>query len=298
MRPEMHPEVQAFFDKATNTISYVVSDPGSRAAAVIDPVLDFDVKSGRTATDSADRVLAFVRERGLQVDWLLETHVHADHLSGAPYLKACLGGLIGIGEHIRQVQKVFKTLFNAEPGFVTDGRQFDRLFADGDTFAIGGLEARVMHTPGHTPACVTYVIGDAAFAGDTVFMPDFGTARADFPGGDAHALYRSIRRVLDLPPETRLFTAHDYRAPGRDEYAWESTVAAQRAGNVHVRDGVSEEEFVALRTARDAKLEMPTLILPAVQVNMRAGNLPPPEENGVSYLKIPITALKRRAAPG
>ncbi|MBV9735472.1 MAG: MBL fold metallo-hydrolase [Acidisphaera sp.] len=294
----MRPDVQAFFDKATNTITYVVTDLATREAAVIDPVLDFDLKSGRTATESADRVAACVAERGLHVAWLLETHVHADHLSGAPYLKQRLGGLIGIGEHIRQVQKVFKALFNAEPGFVTDGRQFDRLFADGDTFAIGGIESRVMHTPGHTPACVTYVIGDAAFVGDTMFMPDFGTARADFPGGDARALYRSIRRVLELPPETRLFTAHDYRAPGREEYAWESTVAAQRAANVHVRDGVSEEEFVALRTARDAKLEMPTLILPAVQVNMRAGNLPPPEDNGVSYLKIPITDLKRRSAAG
>lgn len=287
----MKPDVMPLFDEATNTVSYVVVDPATRAAALVDSVLDFDPKSGRTATASADRMIALVRERGLTVGWILETHVHADHLSAAPYLKERVGGRIGIGEHIREVQKVFRTLFNMEPGFVADGRQFDHLFADGERFRIGGLEAQAIHTPGHTPADMTYLIGDAAFVGDTLFQPDYGTARCDFPGGDAHALYRSIRRILTLPPETRLFTGHDYKAPGRDEYAWESTAAEQRACNVHVRDGVGEDEFVALRTARDRTLDMPKLILPSVQVNVRAGRLPPAEENGKRYLKIPIDSL-------
>ncbi|KAA0686100.1 MBL fold metallo-hydrolase [Azospirillum brasilense] len=287
----MKPDVMPLFDEATNTVSYVVADPATRAAALVDSVLDFDPKSGRTATASADRMVALVRERSLTVEWILETHVHADHLSAAPYLKERVGGRIGIGEHIREVQKVFRALFNMEPGFVADGRQFDHLFADGERFRIGQLEAQAIHTPGHTPADMTYVVGDAAFVGDTLFQPDYGTARCDFPGGDAHALYRSIRRILALPPATRLFTGHDYKAPGRDEYAWESTVAEQRACNVHVRAGVGEDEFVALRTARDRTLDMPKLILPSVQVNVRAGQLPPAEENGKRYLKIPIDAL-------
>lgn len=287
----MKPDIRPLFDEATNTVSYVVVDPATQAAALVDSVLDFDPKSGRTATASADRMIALVRERGLTVEWILETHVHADHLSAAPYLKDRVGGRIGIGEHIREVQKVFRTLFNMEPGFVADGRQFDHLFADGERFRIGQLEAQAIHTPGHTPADMTYVVGDAAFVGDTLFQPDYGTARCDFPGGDAHALYRSIRRILSLPPETRIFTGHDYKAPGRDEYNWESTVAEQRARNVHVRDGVSETEFVELRTARDRTLDMPKLILPSVQVNVRAGRLPPAEENGKRYLKIPIDTL-------
>jgi glyoxylase-like metal-dependent hydrolase (beta-lactamase superfamily II) len=284
----MRPDVSAFFDDATKTVSYLVAEPGGAAAAIIDPVLDFDLVSGRTGTASADRLIAAVRERGLRVQWLLETHVHADHLSATAYLKARLGGTTGIGEHIREVQQVFRRLFDIDAPHVAAGRVFDRLFADGEAFRIGALAAHVMHTPGHTPACVSYVIGDAAFVGDTLFMPDYGTARADFPGGDARALYRSIRRILDLPRETRLFTCHDYKAPGREHYAWESTVAAQRAGNVHVREGVDEDSFVALRRARDATLALPTLIVPSVQVNIRAGNLPEPEANGVRYLKIPL----------
>ena len=287
----MKPDVMPLFDEATNTVSYVVVDPATRAAALVDSVLDFDLKSGRTATASADRMVALVRERDLTVEWILETHIHADHLSAAPYLKERVGGRIGIGEHIREVQKIFRALFNMEPGFVADGRQFDHLFADGERFRIGQLEAQAIHTPGHTPADMTYVVGDAAFVGDTLFQPDYGTARCDFPGGDAHALYRSIRHILALPPATRIFTGHDYKAPGRDEYAWESTVAEQRARNVHVRDGVGEDEFVALRTARDRTLDMPKLILPSVQVNVRAGQLPPPEENSKRYLKIPVNAL-------
>lgn len=287
----MKPAVIPMFDDATNTVSYLVADPATRSAALVDSVLDFDPKSGRTSTASADRMIALVRERGLTVEWILETHVHADHLSAASYLKERVGGRIGIGEQIREVQKVFRALFNMEPGFIADGRQFDHLFADGERFRIGRLEAQAIHTPGHTPADMTYLIGDAAFVGDTLFQPDYGTARCDFPGGDARVLYRSIRGILALPPETRLFTGHDYKAPGRDYYAWESTVAEQRARNVHVRDGVGEDEFVAMRTARDAKLDMPKLILPSVQVNVRAGRLPPPEDDGKRYLKIPINAL-------
>jgi len=284
------PEITALFDEATNTVSYIVADPSTKMAAVIDSVLDFDPKSGRTATASADRLIAAVRGKGLTVAWLLETHMHADHLTAAPYLKEKLGGRIAIGARIGEVQKTFGTVFNAEPGFAVDGRQFDHLFADGERFRIGTLEAQALHTPGHTPACMTYVVGDAAFIGDTLFMPDYGTARADFIGGDARALYRSIRRILDLPGETRLFTGHDY-APGGRAFAWESTVAEQRAANIHVHDGVDEDAFVAMRTARDATLDFPRLILPSVQVNMRAGHMPPAEDNGVRYLKIPIDRL-------
>ncbi|MEO1014523.1 MAG: MBL fold metallo-hydrolase [Pseudomonadota bacterium] len=285
------PQVAAFFDEGTFTISYVVADPATRRAAVIDSVLDFDQASGRTSRESADRIIAEVEARGLSVDWIMETHVHADHLSAAPYLQERLGGDIAIGERIDAVQKVFADIFNAEPGFRRDGGQFDRLLSDGDELPLGDLKIRAMHTPGHTPACMTYVIGDAAFVGDTMFMPDFGTARTDFPGGDARTLYRSIMKVLSLPPEMRLFMCHDYKAPGRDEYAWETTVAQQKAANIHVHDGVTEDEFVRMREERDAKLGMPRLILPSVQVNMRAGRMPPAEGNGVRYMKLPIDAL-------
>jgi glyoxylase-like metal-dependent hydrolase (beta-lactamase superfamily II) len=286
----MNPKVQPFFDPATWTVSYVVYDATGGAAAIIDSVLDYDPKSGRTRAGSADRLCAFVRAERLKVEWILETHAHADHLSAAPYLRAQLGGRIAIGEPIRAVQGVFRKIFNLEPGFREDGSQFDHLFTDGETFRIGRLEARALHVPGHTPADMAYQVGDAVFAGDTLFMPDVGTARADFPGGDARKLYRSIRRVLDLPPQTRIFVCHDYPPAGR-EPRWQTTVAEQRAGNIHVRDGTDEEAFVAMRTARDRTLEMPTLILPSIQVNIRAGELPPPEANGVSYLKIPLNAL-------
>ena len=287
----MYPTVQTFFDEATFTATHLVIDPATKHAAIVDSVLDYDPKSGRTSTASADEVIALVKAEGLTIEWLLETHAHADHLSAAPYLKQRLGGKIAIGEHIRTVQETFGKVFNAGPEFATDGRQFDHLFKDGETFHVGELKGRVLHTPGHTPACVTYVIGDAAFVGDTLFMPDYGTARCDFPGGDAATLYRSIRKVLDLPPATRVFLCHDYKAPGRDNYVWQTTVAAERAGNIHVRDDIAEEEFVTMRRARDATLAMPVLILPSVQVNMRAGQLPPPEDNGVRYLKIPLNAL-------
>jgi glyoxylase-like metal-dependent hydrolase (beta-lactamase superfamily II) len=287
----LNPTVKAFFDPDTFTISYVVSDPATSKAAIIDSVLDYDPKSGRTAHKSADAVIAYVKEQGLDVDWVLETHVHADHLSAAPYLKAQLGGQLAIGANIRAVQSVFGDVFNAEDAFRRDGSQFDHLFEDDERFFIGKLEARAMHTPGHTPACMTYVIGDAAFVGDTLFMPDFGTARCDFPGGDARTLYRSIQKIFALPDETRLFMCHDYKAPGRDEYAWESTVAEERDSNIHVGGGVDEDSFVAMRERRDATLDMPNLILPSVQVNMRAGELPPAEDNGVHYLKIPFDAL-------
>ncbi|NNG04071.1 MAG: MBL fold metallo-hydrolase [Inquilinus sp.] len=282
------PEIAAFFDEATFTASYVVADAATGHCAIVDSVMGFDPASGRRSTEPADAVVDHVRGRGLTVDWILETHVHADHLSAAAYLKKQLGGRIGIGAHIADVQAVFKSIYNAEPGFATDGRQFDRLFADGDRFAIGGLEATVMHTPGHTPACVTYLVGDAAFVGDTLFMPDFGTARCDFPGGDPATLYRSIRKILALPPETRLFVCHDYKASGRDQFAWETTIAEQRANNPHIRDGIEEAAFVKMRTKRDRTLAMPSLLLPSIQVNMRAGELPPPEGNGVSYLKLPV----------
>lgn len=286
----MNPDVTARFHADTFTISYLVADPESGRAAIIDPVLDFDQSSGRTATDSADELIALVGDKALTVDWILETHAHADHLSAADYLKSKLGAKIGIGEHITEVQSTFKAVFNLNGGFKADGMQFDHLFADGETFEIGGLQARVMHTPGHTPACVTYIVGDAAFVGDTMFMPDFGTARADFPGGDARILFRSIRKVLALPAETRLFMCHDY-APGGRDYAWETTVAEEREKNIHVHDGIDEDEFVRMRTERDATLDMPQLILPSIQVNIRAGHMPDPEDNGVSYLKLPVNAL-------
>ena len=286
----MQAQVKAFFDPATWTVSYVVFDAPGGHCALVDSVLDYDPKSGRTRTDSADQLIAFVREQNLTVDWILETHAHADHLSAAPYLRKHLGGKIAIGGKITQVQNMFKGIFHLEPEFATNGSQFDRLFEDGDTFAIGALQAQALSVPGHTPACMAYQVGDAVFVGDTLFMPDVGTARCDFPGGNAHTLYQSVRKLLSLPPETRLFMCHDYPPEGR-EAQWECTVADQRARNIHVHDGVSEAEFVAMRTKRDAGLTMPVLILPSVQVNIRAGELPPPEANGVSYLKIPLNAL-------
>ncbi|OJY63074.1 MAG: MBL fold metallo-hydrolase [Sphingobium sp. 66-54] len=285
------PQIRAFFDDATNTVSYAVHDPETRRAAIIDSVLDYDAAAGRMDHASADAIIAYVREQHLTVEWLLETHAHADHLSAAPYLQERLGGKLAIGKAILTVQETFGKLFNEGTEFARDGSQFDHLFEDGDRFAIGHLDATVLHVPGHTPADLAYVIGDAAFIGDTLFMPDYGTARADFPGGDARTLYRSIRRLLTLPAETRLFLCHDYKAPDRDEYRWETTVAEQRAGNVHVHDGIDEDGFVAMREARDATLDMPKLILPSIQVNMRGGHLPEPEGNGTRYLKIPLDAL-------
>jgi glyoxylase-like metal-dependent hydrolase (beta-lactamase superfamily II) len=281
------PTIQAFFDEATNTVSYLVADPQTKRAAVVDPVLDYDHASGKAATRSADVILEAAANDGLTVDWVLETHAHADHLSGAPYIKLKTGAKVGIGEHIRDVQKIFRPVFNATD-LSGDGSEFDHLFADGERFPLGSLEVEVMHVPGHTPADIAYRIGDAVFVGDTLFMPDFGTARADFPGGDAHKLYRSIQRLLSLPPKTRLFMCHDYKAPGREDYAWETTVAEQRAHNAHVKEGVSEDDFVAMREARDATLAAPELLMPSIQVNMRAGHLPPPDPNGIQYLKIPV----------
>ncbi len=289
------PGVKAFFDPETNTVSYVVRDPTSKAAAIIDSVLDYDPKSGRTSTPTADKIISYVQEHDLEVRWNLETHVHADHVTAGPYLKGKLGGQTAIGAHITKVQAVFRKLFNVEDRFKIDGSQFDVLFADGDTFEIGALKGRVIHTPGHTPACLTYIIGDAAFVGDTLFMPDYGTARCDFPGGDAAMLYRSIQKVFALPPETRLFMCHDYLPEGRDTYRWETTVAEEKANNIHVgakaSAGGSEADFVKMRAARDATLDMPVLLLPSVQINMRAGAMPPPEDNGLSYLKIPLNAV-------
>lgn len=287
----MNPQVTAFFEPISSTFSYVVSDPLSQRCAIIDPVLDYDAAAGRTSHASAEKITTYVREHGLTVDWLLETHVHADHLSAAHYLREQLGARLGIGAKITDVQQTFADLFNAQDGFARDGSQFDHLFADDEVFNIGGLAARAMHTPGHTPACMTYLIGDAAFIGDTLFMPDYGTARCDFPGGDARSLYRSIQRIFALADTTRLFLCHDYKAPGREEFVCESSVAAQRTQNVHVHQGISEEQFVAMRTTRDATLSMPALILPAVQVNMRAGDLPPAEANGTRYLKIPLDRM-------
>jgi glyoxylase-like metal-dependent hydrolase (beta-lactamase superfamily II) len=284
------PTIKFFFDPATWTVSYVVSDKATGCAAVIDPVLDFDFKSGRTGTKSADAIATYVQARGLSVQWILETHAHADHLSGARYLQQRLGGKVAIGEHIREVQATFKKLYNLEREFLPDGSQFDHLFKDGETFRIGEVQAKALHVPGHTPADMAYLVDAAVFVGDTLFMPDVGTARADFPGGDAHALYRSIRRLLALPPQTRMFVCHDYPPKGR-EAAWETTVAEQREKNIHVRDGVGEDAFVAMRQARDATLEVPTLILPSIQVNVRAGRLPPADDNGVAYLRIPLNAL-------
>ncbi len=285
-----NPDVKAFFDEATFTVTYIVSDPATRKAAVIDPVLNFDPASGRTTTKSADNVIEYVREQDFEVDWILETHVHADHLSGAPYLQKQLGGQTAIGAGVTSVQETFKDVFNAAD-LATDGSQFDQLFTDGDTFAVGDIEARVIATPGHTPACVTYVIGDSAYVGDTLFMPDFGTARTDFPGGSAPLLYQSIRKILALPEDTRLFMCHDYKAPGREVYAWETTVAEQRDHNVHIDKTVTEATFVERRERRDKQLGMPKLLLPAIQVNMRAGQLPEQEANGIRYLKIPVDAV-------
>ena len=281
------PIVRALFDEPTNTVSYLVGDLATRKAAVIDPVLDYDHNSGTVDTRSVQAILKAADEAGSTIVWTLETHAHADHLSGSPYIKAKTGALIGIGEHIKEVQRIFRPVFNATD-LKSDGSDFDHLFKDGERFNIGELEAEVIYTPGHTPADVTYKIADAAFVGDTLFMPDYGTARADFPGGDAHKLYRSIKRLMALPPETRLFMCHDYKAPGRDHYAWQTTVAEQREKNVHLKDGVTEEEFVAMRTARDAKLAAPRLLLPSIQVNIRAGKFPPAEANGVRYLTIPV----------
>ncbi|MDJ0749143.1 MAG: MBL fold metallo-hydrolase [Woeseiaceae bacterium] len=284
------PTVRGFFDEATFTITYVVSDPGTQRAVIIDPVLDFDPASGRTSTSSSDEVVTYVKANDLAVDWIFETHVHADHLTGAPYLREQLGGRTAIGDNVTAVQETFKGVFNLKD-LATDGSQFDQLVADGDTFAVGDIEGRVIATPGHTPACVTYVIGDAAFVGDTLFMPDFGSARTDFPGGDATQLYHSIRRILSLPDKTRLFMCHDYKAPGRDEYAWETSVAEQRASNIHINDSVGKEDFVEFREGRDAQLGMPRLILPSLQINLRAGGLPEPEDNDIRYLKLPLDAV-------
>ena len=283
--------IQAFFDDDTNTVSYLVSDPASSESAIIDSVLDYDQASGQTSTASADAVIAAVREQGREVSLILETHVHADHLSAAPYIQEQIGGKIGIGAHITEVQETFGKVFNEGTAFERDGSQFDLLLGDGDRLNIGSLPLRVIHTPGHTPACLSYVIGDAVFVGDTIFMPDFGTARTDFPGGSAEDLYRSIQRLFELPDETRVFTAHDYKAPGREEFAWESTIGEQKARNVHVGNGQDMATFVQMRKARDAKLGMPRLILPSVQVNMRGGEMPPAEENGQRYLKIPINGF-------
>jgi glyoxylase-like metal-dependent hydrolase (beta-lactamase superfamily II) len=284
------PQVRAFFHEPTFTVSYLVWDAATKRAAIIDSALDFDQKSGRTGTASAEKILAAVREEGVTVDWLLETHAHADHLSAAPYLKAATGAPIVIGEHIKAVQKVFKGLFNLD--YVTaDGRPFDKLVADGEMLKLGELEIKVMHTPGHTPACVSYLISDTVFVGDTMFMPDYGTARADFPGGDARLLYRSIHKLLALADATRVFLGHDYKAPGRDVYKWETTIGEERAKNVHLANGVSEDAFVAMRQARDQTLEMPALILPSIQVNIQAGELPPLEDNGGRYLKLPLNVL-------
>lgn len=288
--PVVRPEVTPFFDASTNTVSYVVKDPGSKACAVIDSVMDIDYAAGRIAYESANKIIAFIEQNSLKLEWLIETHVHADHLSGAPYIQGKLGGKIGIGENIAIVQETFGKIFNEGTEFQRDGSQFDRLFKDGDSYQIDSLKAFALHTPGHTPACMTHVIGDAAFVGDTLFMPDGGSARADFPGGDARTLYRSIRRVLALPNETRLFMCHDYGPNGR-EIRWETTVAEQRAHNIHVRDGITEDEFVATREARDRTLDMPKLIIPSLQVNMKAGKLPAPDTSGKRFLKVPINGL-------
>lgn len=287
----MKPDVTGFFDDATNTISFVVKDPNSASCAIIDSVLDFDYSSGRTDTKSADEVIDYVQKNDLKVEWILESHVHADHLSAAPYLQERLGGKIGIGENITVVQDTFGKVFNEGTEFQRDGSQFDKLFVEGDSFHIGQMRGDVLHTPGHTPACLTYVIGDAAFVGDTLFMPDFGTARCDFPGGSSETLYDSIQKILALPDETRIFVGHDYKAPGRDDYAWETTVAEQKALNVHVGAGKSQEEFVEMRDSRDATLAMPKLIIPSLQVNMRAGQMPEPDEEGDVFLKVPVNKI-------
>jgi glyoxylase-like metal-dependent hydrolase (beta-lactamase superfamily II) len=289
-RIDLKPEVKAFFDEETFTASFVVKDPNSNACAIIDSVMDIDYAAGRITTDSADEIIAYVQDNGLSVEWIIETHVHADHLSAAPYLQEKLGGKIGIGENIRIVQDTFGKVFNEGTEFQRDGSQFDRLFKDGDTYTIGSLPAFAMHTPGHTPACMTHVIGDAAFVGDTLFMPDFGTARCDFPGGSAEDMYASVEKILSLPEETRIFVGHDYKAPGRDDYAWESTVGEQKARNIHVGGGKSKDEFVQARTTRDATLAMPRLIIPSLQVNMRAGEVPK-DRDGNAMLKVPVNKL-------
>jgi len=286
----MEPEIQAFLDEQTFTVTYLVSDPASRRAVIIDPVLDFDPKAARTATHSADRILAVIKARNLVVEWILETHAHADHLSAAAYLKSITGAKIAIGEHIKEVQNIFAPIFDAKD-LVGDGAPFDRLLKDRETLDVGGLSIEVMSTPGHTPGCVSYRIADNVFIGDTMFMPDYGTARTDFPGGNARTLYHSIKRLLALPPDTRLWMCHDYMPPGRDSHAWHSTVGEQRTRNVHIHDGVSEEEFVAARVARDKTLPMPTLLLPSVQVNIRAGQMPPKDANGQVYLRLPVNKL-------
>ncbi len=287
----MKAEVTAFFDEATFTVTYIVKDPNSSSVAIVDSVLDFDYASGRTDTRSADAVIDHVRKHDLRVEWILETHVHADHLSAAPYIQQQVGGKIGIGENIRVVQDTFGKVFNEGTEFQRDGSQFDALFKEGDSFHIGQMRGDVLHTPGHTPACLTYVVGEAAFVGDTLFMPDFGTARCDFPGGSADTMWDSIQKILALPDETRIFVGHDYKAEGRDEYAWETTVGAQKRLNKHVGEGKSKEDFVRARTERDAQLAMPRLIIPSLQVNMRAGQMPPAEDNGTSYLKVPVNGL-------
>ena len=287
----MKPEVSSFFDNATNTISYVVADPNGHSCAIIDSVLDFDFSSGRTNTAFADEILTFVKQHGLTVEWLLESHVHADHLSAAPYLQEKVGGKIAIGENIKLVQDTFGKIFNEGTEFQRDGSQFDRLFKDGDSFHIGQMLGEVIHTPGHTPACLTYVIGDAAFVGDTLFMPDFGTARCDFPGGSSKTMFNSIQKILSLPDETRIFVGHDYKAPERDEFAWETTVKEQKEKNIHIKLGKSKEDFVKMRDERDKKLNMPKLIFPSLQVNMRAGNMPEPDDQGNTYLKVPVNKL-------
>ncbi|QPM89603.1 MBL fold metallo-hydrolase [Pseudooceanicola algae] len=286
----LKPEVTGFFDEATNTISYVVKDPASTACAIIDSVMDIDYAAGRISYDHADRMIAFLRDNGLTLDWLIETHVHADHLSAAPYIQGKLGGKLGIGAGITEVQETFGKVFNEGTEFQRDGSQFDRLFRDGDRYTVGGMECVALHTPGHTPACMTHVMGDAAFVGDTLFMPDGGSARADFPGGDAAELYDSIQKVLSLPDETRLFMCHDY-GPGGREIRWETSVAEQKAHNIHVGNGTTKEDFVRFRTERDAKLSMPKLIIPSLQVNMRGGNLPPEDEDGKRYIKVPLNGL-------
>ena len=287
----MGPNITAFFDQASNTISYVVRDPNGSACAIIDSVLDFDFSSGRTDTQSADKLINFVTENKLDVQWLLESHVHADHLSAAPYIQMKVGGKIGIGSRITDVQQTFGKIFNEGTEFQRDGSQFDKLFVEGDTFHIGQLRGDVLHTPGHTPACLTYVIEDAAFVGDTLFMPDFGTARCDFPGGSSERLFSSIQKILELPDDTRIFVGHDYKAPGRDKYAWETTVGEQKKKNIHIKSGKSKDDFVKLRDERDAKLAMPKLIVPSLQVNMRAGNMPEPDEQGDVFIKVPINKM-------
>lgn len=287
----MNPTVTHFFDQDTFTYSYVVADPETKKCAIIDSVLDFDHASGRTSTKSADAIIAHVNDNGLSVEWIMETHAHADHLSAAPYLKEKLGGKTTIGEHITEVQKVFRDVFNFEKEFLPDGSQFDHLLSDNETFMIGNLEGKALHTPGHTPACMAYVIGNACFAGDTIFMPDFGSARCDFPGGDAETLYDSVQRLFTLPDDTRLFMCHDYKAPGRDHYAHETTIKEERENNIHLGHNATKEEFVKMRSTRDAELSMPRLILPSVQINIRAGEKPPADNNGVRYLKLPLDAL-------